>query len=292
MRPKGKIIVIGGNIEMDIKKIAERENGSTERVILPKMIEYAGGPNSRIELLTCATSIPNEVWKDYSDIFKQLGVDNLGNLFIQNHEVANKTETLERIEKADMLLFSGGKQENIRESLKGTKAHELMLTRFLHDDIVIAGTSAGAVALSQKIILGEKVESIYQKDDLIMDKGLGFVNQVIIDTHFTQRARLERLAEAISLYPDKLGIGVGEDTALVINGGNDCEVIGSGKVILIDGTQIGEKISGQNGEPGEPKDDGYIPLFNLVVHILFPQDRYYIQERKLKSNHAKRNYQF
>lgn len=286
MKPKGKLVIIGGSIEMDIKKIDERENGSTQRVILPKIIEYAGGPKSRIELLTCATSIPDEIWEDYSKIFKKLGVDNLGNLMIHENE-SDSEDILRRLEEADMLLFSGGDQDKIRKSIKDTKAHELMMTRYLHDDIIIAGTSAGAMALSEDIILGEKDGNIYQKDDLIMEKGLSFVGQMIIDTHFTQRARLERLAEAIALHPDKLGVGVGEDTALIITEGNECEVIGSGKVILIDGTHIKRKTD----QDGKPVDYESIPLFNLIVHILFPQDKYFIRERKPESHHAERNYQ-
>lgn len=273
---------------MDIKKIKEMEGESSDRVILPKIIEYAGGSESRIELLTCATNIPDEVWEDYSDIFKKLGVDFIGNLFIRDKDVANKDETLKRIEKADMLLFSGGDQGNIGYSLKDTKAHELMMTRYLHDNIIIAGTSAGAMALSEEIILGDKEGYIYKKDDLMMGEGLGFLNQAIIDTHFTQRARMERLAEAIALYPEKVGIGVGEDTALVINDGNDCEVIGSGKVILIEGSDLKRKKLGVNGEE---IDDEAIPLFNLIVHILFSHDKYFIQERKPVSRFEKRQVQ-
>lgn len=286
MKPKGTMIVMGGSIEMDIKKIAERMNESAERVILPQIINYAGGSESRIEILTCATNIPDEVWVEYRDIFSKLGVENVGNLFIHDKESADNVDVLNRIENADMLLFSGGDQDNIRKSIKGSKAHDLMMTRYMQDDIVIAGTSAGAMALTEVIILGEKKGNIYQKDDLLIDKGLSFLCQAIIDSHFTQRARLERLAEAVVLYPTKLGIGIGEDTALVIKNGNDCEVIGSGKVIFIDGSHIEQKKFEGNGEEKEA-----IPLFNLIVHILFPLDRFFINERKPVSRHEKRQYQ-
>jgi len=289
MIPKGKLVLIGGSIEMDIEKIDKRDGDTTERVILPQIIEMAGGPESRIELITCATSIPDKVWADYCNIFKKLGVNNLGNMFIQNRGAANDgEEILLKLEKADMILFTGGDQKQLIEHLRGTKFHELMLQRYLHEDFIIAGTSAGAMALSDLSLLGEKRGTIYEKKDLIMDKGFGFINQVIIDTHFMQRARLERLAEAIALYPEKLGIGVGEDTALVISEGNNCEVIGSGKVILIDGSHLKHQMSGGNGED---TDDESIPLFNLNVHILFLGDKYFIQDRKPESHHELRQNQ-
>lgn len=289
MIPKGKLVVIGGSIEMEIEKIDKREGNSTEKVILPHIIEMAGGVESRIELITCATSIPDEVWEDYCNIFRKLGVNNLGYMFIHNRGAANhKEETLRKLEKADMILFTGGDQKQLINHLRGTKFHEVMNQRYLHDDLVIAGTSAGAMALSDISILGEKEGNIYQKDHLIMDNGFGFINHVIIDTHFMQRARLERLAEAIALFPEKLGIGIGEDTAMIIKDGNECEVIGSGKVILIDGTSIKQKMSKENGEE---VDNEAIPLFDLIVHILFPGDEYFIRERKPVCHYEKRSYQ-
>ncbi|CAN5328532.1 cyanophycinase [soil metagenome] len=291
MKPKGKLILIGGSIETNINKI---DNGVDEdkypnRVILPEIINLAGGAENRIELLTCASGIPEKVWEDYRKIFKKLGAENLGNLFIRDHEIENnEKEILRRLEKADLILLTGGDQKQLINNLRGTEFHELMLQRYLHDDFIIAGTSAGAMALSGVSILGEKEGNIYQKDDLIMDTGLGFMNHTIIDTHFTQRSRLERLAQAIVLYPDKLGIGIGEDTALIIKDGNDCEVIGSGKIILIDGTHFEQEKLGGNGRD---TDNEAIPLFNLTVHILFPGDEYFIQEKKPVCHYEMRSYQ-
>lgn len=286
MKPKGTLVAIGGSIEMDISKPdGEIKSFHQEEIILPELIKYAGGPNKRIELITCASGVPDKVWENYCKTLNKLGANNSDNLIIYGRDEANSTRILKRIENADLLLFSGGNQRLISENLVETKTHDLIYSRYLHDNIIIAGTSAGAMSLPEIIITGEKHGSIFESNGLEIGKGLGLIKQVVIDTHFTQRGRLERLANAVALYPDKLGIGIDEKTGIAIREGNICEVIGKGKVILINGSRLNLNNAGENS------DESAEPLFNLIVHILYPKDKYYISEKKAVSHNKTRQYQ-
>jgi cyanophycinase len=285
MTPKGKLIAIGGSVEKDIDKIEKKLKADFRKeVILDEMIRHAGGNKSRFEIITSATDEPEEAAEVFTDIFKKMGGVNLGVLDIHDRQCANDPENLKRLEQANLLLFTGGDQNQIIDYLKDTKTHELISVRYKNDDFVIAGSSAGAAMMGEKMIEAGKKSHVLKKNDLKTGEGLGFIKELLFDTHFIQRGRFERLAEGISVFPDKLGIGLGEDTAMVIENGNECEVIGSGMVSVIDGNEFDydhyEKL----------KDGSVISLINLKVHILSPHDKFYIRERKAESVNDSRDY--
>jgi len=285
MKPKGTLIAIGGSIEKDIDKIDDRLKADFgKEVILKEIIKHAGGTDSRFEIITTATDLPGEAGDEYREIFSKLGVENLGILDIHARDSANSSSVAERIKKADILLFTGGDQNQIIDYLNETNAHDIIHDRYLNEELVIAGTSAGAAMMGEEMIEVGKETEVLMKNDLKMGKGLGFIKEILFDTHFIQRGRFERLAEAVADFPDKLGIGLDEDTGIVIKEGDECEIIGSGMVTLIDGSDFDyenyKKL--KNGVP--------ISLLNLKVHIMSPKDKYYINEKKAQSYHDERDY--
>lgn len=285
MKPKGTLIAIGGNEAKKFNHIDERfQTDFGEGVILHDINKHAGGPDSRIEVITSASVIPEEVGKKYKETFKKLGVKNVGILDIRCREMANSPKTLKLIEDADAVLFSGGDQSKISQVIKDTKTHELLVDRYYNDEFVIAGTSAGAMVMSDEMISGGRNGNVLKRNDLKMGKGLGLLKSAIIDSHFIHRARFGRLAEAVALFPDKLGIGLGEDTGLVITEGNCCEIIGTGMVILFDGSNF------EYNQSRNLKNHIPISLSNLKVHVLAPKDKYFIKEKRAEIFYNPKNY--
>ncbi len=285
MKPKGTLIAIGGSIEKDIDEIDDRLKADFgKEIILEEIIKHAGDNNSRFEIITSATDEPNEAGDEYREIFGKLGIENLGILDIHGRDSANSNGTEERIRKADVLLFTGGDQNKIIDSLKDTKTHDLIHNRYLNDKFIIAGTSAGAAMMGEEMIAKGKKGEALMKNDLKMDKGLGFIKEVLFDTHFIQRGRFERLAEAVAVFPSKLGIGLDENTGIVIKEGNVCEIIGSGMVTLIDGCDFDYE-NYQKLKDGSP-----VSLLNLKVHIMSAHDEYFISEKKARANFDRRDY--
>ena len=172
-------------------------------------------------------------------------------------------------------MFSGGDQSRIAAIIGNTQLHDLMADKFANENFVIAGTSAGAMAMANEMIAGGSSKEAMLKGAVILRKGLGFIPKLIIDTHFIRRGRFGRLAEAIAIYPKLIGIGLAEDTGLVIKNCNEFKVIGSGMVIVFDGTSLTHNAHEQLKE-GTP-----MSISNLNTHILANGDRFTLNERNI-----------
>ena len=240
MAPKGKLIIIGGAINTG--SFTETTFGLPqnmnffERGILKRItVESAKNTLSRFEIITTASLIPEKVGEEYVKAFAQLDVSNVGVLNIGNREQANAIENCERILAADAIIFTGGDQLRLSSIFGGTAMHQIMLDKYMNEDFVIAGTSAGAAASSKNMIYQGSSKDALLKGEVKITGGLGFIDGVIVDTHFVQRGRIGRLLYAAASNPGILGIGLGEDTGLYISNGNKMEAIGSGMVILVDG---------------------------------------------------------
>lgn len=274
MIPKGTLIAIGGNEQKKFKKTNEGFHSHFgEGFILQDIINNTGISNPRIEVIPTASEIPNIVGKKYQDSFLMLGMDNVGVLDIRDRKDADNPSTLDRISKSDVVLFSGGDQSKISRIIKDTLTHQLLRDRYQNEKFIIAGTSAGAVVMSDVMISGGRNGTIIRKNDLKMGTGLGLMSEIIFDSHFINRHRFGRLAEAVSLYPDKLGVGLGEDTGVIIREGNILEIIGSGIIVIFDGSNL------TYSEYDKLQSRIPISLSNLTVHILSTQDKYYIREK-------------
>ena len=275
MNIKGKLIIIGGAVDKGSfteasfdKNIANNLN-FFEKGILKRLIsESKHGKESRIEVITTASTIPLEVGAEYIKAFNYLGATNVDVLHIQKREEAVEESILKRIEEADVVMFTGGDQLRLTSILGGTRFHKILLEKYRNEEFIYAGTSAGAAAASQSMIYQGASKEALLKGEVKITSGLGFVDDVIIDTHFVKRGRIGRLFQAVVSNPMVLGIGLGEDTGLLIKEGTKMEAIGSGLVILVDGQEI-KNTNLTDVSLGEP-----ISISNLVVHVMSQNDTY------------------
>ena len=254
-----------------------------EKGILKRIItESLKGTSSRTEIITTASSIPKEVGQEYLTAFEQLGIMDSAVMDIRTREEANATENLERLRKADIVMFTGGDQLRLSSIFGGTGFHKMLMERYENENFIISGTSAGAAASSNNMIYqGSSSESLL-KGEVKITGGLGFINNVIIDTHFVQRGRIGRLLYACASNPVNLGIGLGEDTGLLITKGHRMEAIGSGLVILVDGTNMRDT-SITDVQMGEP-----VSIENLTVHVMSLGDHFDLRNNKLTIHHPKK----
>ena len=178
------------------------------------------------------------------------------------------------IRNADCVMFSGGNQSNITNKIGGTTIHRILVDRYKNDEgFVIAGTSAGAMAMTNEMISGGSASESFFKGSVSMYKGLGLISELIIDTHFIKRGRFGRQSEAVAKFPNLIGIGLAEDTGMIIKNGKECTVIGSGTAIVFDGSSLTHNNEGIL-EEGTP-----MTIANLKVHVLSNGDQYDIKNR-------------
>lgn len=276
MTVRGTLIPIGGNEDKGIERSEIYTLEYIQEGILARVVKESGGKDAFIVLVPTASSIPDEVSANYIEAFGKLGCKNIHIMDIRKREDALKPIYLELLKKADCVMFSGGDQSKITQYIGGTKLHKLIIDRYKNDDFVIAGTSAGAMCMSQEMITGGSSTEAFIKGAVGMNEGMGFVPQLIIDSHFIRRGRFGRLAEAVARFPDHIGIGLAEDTGIVIKDCNQCEVIGSGMVIIFDPRKLKHN-NEKDLETGSP-----MSLTNLKTHILANGDRFDIKEKKVK----------
>ena len=277
MIPKGKLIAIGGaedkGTESDPNNF-HRNLNFFELGILRRITDEAGGPKSRIEVVTTASMIPQEVGNNYLNAFGKIGCTNIGVMPIRTREEAMKTDYLNRIRKAAAVMFSGGNQMRLTAVFGGTEFLSTLKDRYLNDTFLIAGTSAGAMAMSQTMIYEGNATRAHLKGEVKITTGLGFMDNVIFDSHFEKRGRFGRLAQAVASNPSSIGIGLGEDTGMLITDGNFMEAIGSGLVIIIDGHNI------LHSNIADIPDGNPISIENLIVHFCEKGNGYLVKERK------------
>ena len=275
---KGKLIAIGGAED----KGTDLENGMTQRNnqnffglgILRRIVDEAGGPLSRIEVITTASTIPYEVGDNYLNAFGKIGCTDIGLMHIRNRADTANAGYLERISTCNVVMFSGGNQLRLSSTFGGTVFFEKILDRFYNEeDFVIAGTSAGAMAMSNTMIYEGNAARAHLKGEVKITTGLGFMDDVIFDSHFEKRGRFGRLAQAVATNPACIGIGLGEDTGMLITNGNKMEAIGSGLVIIIDGHDI------LHSNIGDIADGSPISIQNLKVHFCEHGNGYLLKER-------------
>jgi len=281
-KPKGTLIVIGGEIALPLDNDVNCDdlNGETPETnarILDKYCSLLPDTNARIEIVSTASGIPEDSYKYYSDALKNLGFMNIGLLNIKTREEASDPAMIERLNNADGILFTGGDQLRLTTILGGTKFLTMLLERYLNSSVVIAGTSAGAMAMSNTMIYEGSSHEAMRKGEVKFSSGFGLIDNVIIDTHFVKRGRFGRLFQAVTSNPSALGIGLGEDTSLLIQAGEIKEVIGSGLIVVVDGSTI------KHTNMAAIQEGEMISVENISIHIMVPGDRYLLSERRIIS---------
>jgi cyanophycinase len=281
MNPKGKLIIIGGAVdkgsftESNFTDNVEKNLNFFEKGILKRIIdESKNGLSSKIEIIPTASKIPNQVGPEYAKAFQYLGAENVEVLNIEKREEALSDDSYNRIKNADVIFFTGGDQLRLTSIIGGTPMHDLILQKYQEEEFIYVGTSAGAASASKSMIYQGSSHEALLKGEIKVTSGFGLIDHVVVDTHFVQRGRIGRLFQAVVGNPKTLGIGLGEDTGLLITEGNSMEALGSGLVILVDGRNISDtNITDVNiGDP--------ISIKNLVVHVLSKGDNYLLKEHQ------------
>jgi cyanophycinase len=280
--PKGKLIIIGGAVDMNTNLSAQEdilkpdhlkffEQGILKRIIT----ESAKQSASIVEVITTASQIPELVGEEYTEAFNYLLVNHIGVMDIRKREDASNPEYLDRLRKADVVMFSGGDQLRLSSIFGGTEFLQIMKNRYENEHFVIAGTSAGAAAASTNMIYRGQSSKALIKGEVQITAGLGFIDSVIIDTHFVQRGRIGRLLYAVASNPGMLGIGLGEDAGLLITEGTMMEAIGSGLTILVNGRKMAET-NIYDVEMGSP-----VSIKNMRVSVMSIFDKYDLLQNQL-----------
>jgi cyanophycinase len=278
--PKGKLIAIGG---AEDKGLPDKDNGDIHRSnlnfielgVLQRIVKESGGPEAKIEVITTASMIPYEVGENYLDAFGKIGCLDVNVMHIRNRSDAMNPEYIERIKKCQTVMLSGGNQLRLSTIFGGTAFLNIILDRYQAEPgFTVAGTSAGAMGMSNTMIYEGNAARAHLKGEVKITTGLGLIDDVIIDSHFEKRGRFTRLAQAVATNPSCIGIGLGEDTGMLITEGNKMEAIGSGCVIIIDGHDI------RFSNIADIPDGNPYSIDNLRVHICEKGNGYLVKERQ------------
>jgi cyanophycinase len=260
---RGTLIIIGGG-----------ERKGDELTVLEEVARRAG--NGKLVVATIATAEPQETWEDYRKIFTKLGVKKIEWLDVRVREEGFKEEVVRILDEAAVVFFTGGDQLKITSQLGDSYVYR-RIEEIYEKGGTIAGTSAGASVMSETMLISGEGEESHKVDAVLgMAPGLGLIRNTVVDQHFAQRGRLGRLLGAITQNPRTLGIGLDENTAIVVHGDERFEVIGGGAVYVLDGS----KVSYSNlGEP-EPEMEKTMAVFDVKLHVLSEGNQFDLRERR------------
>lgn len=265
-QPKGTLIIIGGHED----KVGDRE-------ILKEVARRAKQDSGRIVVITVASQEPEELAKDYQKVFSELGVKQVDVLDIRAREEAYDEANIEKILGARVVFFTGGDQLRITSQIGDSDVFKC-LRELYFDGGTIVGTSAGAAAMPETMLIAGAGDKSNKISSLSMAPGLALARNVVIDSHFAERGRIGRLLGAVVQNPRNLGIGIDEDTAIVLERGDCFWVEGSGAVYIVDGAGISySSLSEENPE-------GVVSIDNVTLHVLGQGDEFDLCERRPMRN--------
>ena len=247
---RGNLIIIGG---------AEDKTGECN--ILKEFVTLSGAAAARLTIITTATEKPIEAGNQYKSVFSRLGASEINIMNIDSRDDADLEKNRTILSESSGIFFTGGDQLRITSILGGTLVYQA-----LHDaykaGAAIAGTSAGASAMSRTMIVDGNNNDPARKCTLKMAPGLGLLEAALIDQHFHQRGRIGRLLCGVAENPSILGIGIDEDTAVRVYPDDHFEVIGSNSVTVVDGKHI------KSSNVSELKPDENLAIANITLHVL------------------------
>lgn len=269
-RASGSLIIIGGG---------EERTGKMK--ILSEVAKAVG--ERKLCIATVASRIGHELWEIYHELFRMLGVKKISHLDVVQRQSPVDERALKAVEDAEAVFFTGGDQLKITSELGGTVIADRIRAIYRNGG-VIAGTSAGASVMSETMLVSGRGEAYYRiGQGPVTAPGLGLVKNMIIDQHFAERGRIGRLLAAVAQNPRYLGIGIDENTAIVMESKNMMQVIGAGAVHVIDShesteTNISEENIGRT-----------LSIFNVKFHLLSDGDGFDFRTREpiSSTNHSK-----
>ncbi len=247
--PEGTVIVIGG-----------AEDRIRDRVILQRFVALAGGPRATIALISSASAFGVEAAERYRQVFTELGARHVHPIHATSRAEANDESAVAAVNEAGGIFLTGGNQLKLASIIGGTRLAEAILKRF-REGAVVAGTSAGASAMSSHMIAFGTSGATPKQRMAQIAAGLGVLPGVIVDQHFQQRNRLGRLLSLVAQNPSLLGLGVDEDTAGVVGPDHVMEVIGRGSVTVVDG-------SASETDAWDVRGHRPVMISNVVLHSL------------------------
>lgn len=257
----GKLIALGGGDDDGLLELIKDEVCDRQ---------------AHIEVISTASTEPEEVGKAYLQGFCDIGCSNGKYMHVDEGHPADHPAYLQRMREADVVFFTGGDQLRLRQFLLGSQLLTIMRERYRREGLVIAGTSAGAAIMSDRMIFrGHGYRSLV-KGEVETTDGFSFIQNVYIDSHFPERGRFGRLAHAVLKRPEFIGIGLGEETGVIIKEGNHVEVFGTGVVTIMDGSHIRYSNIAKVAT-GRP-----IAIEHLVMHLLVEGHRYCLRERRFQ----------
>ena len=280
--PRGILVLIGGSEDRGPANrrppLLEVRHDYIDHEILLALVRLTGQEWPRIGVVVSASDLPREMAEMYAHAYGYLGHHHLTFIDLRQSETPDSAEALEWLSSLDVVLFSGGDQSRLIEQMAGTRFMALLEHRYHHSALVIAGTSAGSMAFPRRMLVAGAHHEAMLSGDVELADGLGLLGGCVVDTHFVKRGRFGRLTQAVLLSPQHVGLGLGEDTALVVRHGTVAECIGSGMVVIIDGHARGP--SNVDTAP-----DG-APLYaaNLRVHCLVRGNRYDLATRRFRAS--------
>jgi cyanophycinase len=259
--PRGTLIIIGGH-----------EDKKGEKVILKEVAGRVG--SGKLVVATVASSEAEEMWRDYRKVFGELGVRKIEHLDINSREEGLAFERLRILDGATVVFFTGGDQLRITTQLGDTPMYEAIQEIHAHGGTV-AGTSAGASAMSETMLVsGPGDESHRVGSALRMAPGLGLIRGVVVDQHFAERGRTGRLVAAVGQNPRNLGVGLDENTAIVVHDEKSFDVIGDGAVYVVDGRNV------TYSNLAEADEDETMAIYDIRLHVLNAGRRFDLETRR------------
>lgn len=245
----GHVIVIGG-----------AEDKVRERIILSRFVALAGGHDARIAVISSASSLGPLAGEMYRKVFTELGAAQVTPIHATTRIQANDEASVRAVRDATGVFLTGGNQLRLSSTIGGTAIAQAIAERHRHGSVV-AGTSAGASAMSSHMVAFGASGGTPKQRMVQMAAGLGILPGVIIDQHFQQRNRLGRLLATIAQNPALLGIGIDEDTAAVVSPDMTMEVIGRRSITVVDGAE-------SETDAWEVRAHRPIMISNVVLHSL------------------------
>lgn len=260
--PRGSLVAIGG-----------AEDKTSEAEILSRVLSLSKKEAPIVGVITTASSVPDDVFAEYREVFSSLGASEVLDIRIRERSDAASEHFVEMIRNSDIIFISGGDQMRLTNILGGSEVMDAIRARH-QSGTVIAGTSAGAACQSQTMVYGGPADDSLRKGAVKMAAGFGLVDGVIMDTHFLERGRFSRLMEVGATNPEYLGVGLGEDAAVLFEG-DVMRAFGPGHVIIVDSSQI----SGSN--VFELSDGEAVTVHNVIMHALVDGYGFNLADRRV-----------
>jgi cyanophycinase len=277
--PKGILVIIGGAEAKEFETKDEEKGGKEssdqqDRLeVLKTFVDLLGKKESPlIEVVTTSSGEPDGSFADYKKVFTGLGVRRVHHFHHNSRGEALDDNLAKRIEEADGFFFTGGDQLKLTSIYGGTTFLTDLKIRYIRDRIIIGGTSAGAMAMSTPMIYAGSKDVQQIGGEIKVTTGLEFLKDVCIDTHFVDRSRFVRMAQVVETNPGCIGIGIEEDSAIVVQNGVEAEVIGSGLITIIEGFYIRE------ANINEFTNNKLMSVRDLKVHLLGKGQKYTIPQ--------------